>query len=388
MTGISKVPLGEVARYINGRAFKPDDWGKDGLPIIRIQNLNDHEAEFNYYEGGVEEKYLIKNGDLLVSWSASLDAFIWNRGDAILNQHIFKVMEHPSSVDRMYLYLALKEVMQEIRDQTHGATMKHINKPEFEAFEIPLPPLPEQKRIAAILTKQLAAVERARKASEARLEAARALPAAYLRAVFECEGGWPRKRLLDICTGKGQYGTSNKSNGLGKGLPVLGMKHIQDGRLVLDDLAHVEFPEGEGKKYLLNPGDLIFNRTNSAELVGKTAVFDCDEKMVFASYLIRFHLKTDVADSRFVSAFINARKGRQFIEQNMARAIGQVNISASTMHEMPIPLPPIEFQRRVMNQHAVQLERVNQLKLGLDAEAKSIIALPVSLLRQAFSGAL
>lgn len=384
------VQLGDVARFINGRAFKPSEWSKSGLPIIRIQNLNDDNASFNYFEGEIGETHLVQNGDLLVSWSASLDAYIWKKDRAALNQHIFKVVEDKKVIDKTYLYYALREVMQEIRDQTHGATMKHINKGEFESVEIPLPPLPEQKRIAAILTEQLAIAEKARKASETRLEAARALPAAYLRQVFESKeaGIWPKVKLQNICLGNGQYGTSQISNGEGKGLPVLGMKHIQNGRIFFKDVLHVELPEKELDKYLLKKGDLIFNRTNSAELVGKTAVFDLDVNTVFASYLIRFRINDLLADSRFISAFINSRLGRIFIENNMARAIGQVNISASTMNEMIIPLPPINFQRKIMDEFAFWRREYERLNCLLSEESETILKLPASLLRQAFSGAL
>ena len=75
--------LGEVAEYLNGRAFKPEDWGESGIPIIRIQNLNSPGSKFNYYDGIIHEKNIVENGDLLISWSASLDAYIWDRGDAV-----------------------------------------------------------------------------------------------------------------------------------------------------------------------------------------------------------------------------------------------------------------------------------------------------------------
>lgn len=116
-----------------------------------------------------------------------------------------------------------------------------LNRDDVHKISVPLPPLAEQKCIAAILTDQLAAVERARKASEARLEAARALPAAYLREVFESENAakWPLKRLVDVCLSNGQYGTSVKSNYLQKGLPVLGMANIYDGRIRWNNISHV-----------------------------------------------------------------------------------------------------------------------------------------------------
>ena len=85
------VKLKEVADFINGRAFKPEEWGDQGLPIIRIQNLTGSSRVLNYYSGVVDEKYLVKRGDILISWSASLGVYIWEGDDAILNQHIFKV---------------------------------------------------------------------------------------------------------------------------------------------------------------------------------------------------------------------------------------------------------------------------------------------------------
>lgn len=162
--------LGEVATYLNGRAFKPEEWDISGLPIIRIQNLNVPSASFNYSSGHVDPRNHVDDGDLLISWSASLDAYIWNRGPAVLNQHIFKVIENPAVITREYLYFAAREVMGEIRSQVHGATMQHITKPEFEAIQIPLPPLSDQQRIAALLTERMAAVERARSATVAQLE--------------------------------------------------------------------------------------------------------------------------------------------------------------------------------------------------------------------------
>jgi type I restriction enzyme S subunit len=148
--------LGDIAQFQNGRAFKPSEWSPAGLPIIRIENLTDPTAPFNRFEGPVDERHLVGDGDLLVSWSASLDAFIWNRGVGVLNQHIFKVNEDRLLLDRSYFFHALRYSMTAIRAQVHGATMQHITKPAFEAVTIPLPPLDEQRRIAAQLRNQLA----------------------------------------------------------------------------------------------------------------------------------------------------------------------------------------------------------------------------------------
>ena len=93
--------LGDVASFINGYPFKPEQWKDKGLPIIRIQNLNNPEAPYNYYDGEVPDKVKIKDGDLLISWSASLGTYLWQGGDAYLNQHIFKVLFDKLDIDKM-----------------------------------------------------------------------------------------------------------------------------------------------------------------------------------------------------------------------------------------------------------------------------------------------
>ncbi len=236
------------------------------------KNLNNAEAYFNYYDNDLEERYRVKDGDLLVSWSASLDAFIWDRGDAALNQHIFKVLENSEIVDRAYLYFVLKEVMHDIRDQTHGATMKHINKPEFEAFEIPLPPLPEQKRIAAILTERLAAVEQARKASEARLEAARAMPAAYLREVFESEEakGWewmPLENVASLLPSK-SIATSGNAE-----VTAITSACLTESGFDPEGVKTANMYSHDVEICRVRDGEVLIARSNTPELVGRVSVF-------------------------------------------------------------------------------------------------------------------
>ena len=138
--------VGEVANYINGRAFKPSEWEHDGLPIIRIQNLNDINAPFNYTTATYEDRYKIKNGDLLFAWAASLGTYIWEGGDAWLNQHIFKVEPH-AFMDKHFLYYSLINLIAEFYRQSHGSGMVHITKDKFEQTQIMIPPLLEQKRI-------------------------------------------------------------------------------------------------------------------------------------------------------------------------------------------------------------------------------------------------
>jgi len=157
-TPIGKIPkdwraarLIDAADYINGYHFGPKDWKKSGLPIIRIQNLNDPNAEFNYFQGEIDDKYRVDNGDLLFSWSASIGVYIWKRGKAVLNQHIFKVFPR-KGIDKTYLYYALFQAIEQLKQRIHGSTMKHFKRTELKATYVTVPPLNEQQRIAEVLS--------------------------------------------------------------------------------------------------------------------------------------------------------------------------------------------------------------------------------------------
>ena len=157
-TPIGKIPKDwevmratDVAEYINGYPFSPKDWKTSGIPIIRIQNLNDPNAEFNFFDGEIDEIYKVKNGDLLLSWSASIGVYIWKRGDAVLNQHIFKVIPKPK-VNKLFLYYALFLAIEQLKRRVHGSTMKHFRRGELETTFLPFPPLGEQQKITEILS--------------------------------------------------------------------------------------------------------------------------------------------------------------------------------------------------------------------------------------------
>ena len=155
------IPAGDLVHLINGRAFKPSDWQSTGLPIIRIQNLNNPNAPFNYYEGELIEGHKVSTGDMLLSWSGtpgtSFGAFIWNGGVAALNQHIFKVIIYCGGIDKQYLKMAINACLEALIGSARGGVgLKHVTKGQIEALQIPLPPLEEQKRIVTKVDELLA----------------------------------------------------------------------------------------------------------------------------------------------------------------------------------------------------------------------------------------
>ena len=145
--------LGDIATYINGYAFKPQDRGEKGLPIIRIQDLTGNAYDVGFYDGDYPERIEINDGDILISWSASLGVYIWDKGKALLNQHIFKVVFDKIKVDKRYFVFAVQYKLKEMELKTHGATMKHIVKKDFDNTLIPFPSIKDQIEIANIISK-------------------------------------------------------------------------------------------------------------------------------------------------------------------------------------------------------------------------------------------
>ena len=166
----SKVLIGDAVELINGRAFKPTDWTPTGLPIIRIQNLNDTKAPYNYFYGAYDKKNYIKSGELLFSWSGtpgtSFGAFIWNRGPGLLNQHIFRVLPK-KDYDLNFLRFALNAQLDEIISKAHGGVgLQHITKSELEKIAIPYP----NRKLQAAFSAFVAQIDKSKFAVQKSLE--------------------------------------------------------------------------------------------------------------------------------------------------------------------------------------------------------------------------
>lgn len=165
--GWVQVPIGDLCELRNGRAFKPAEWTDEGIPIVRIQNLNNGQAKFNHFQGEVDANHLLSGGELLFAWSGtpgtSFGAHIWEGGKAALNQHIFRVDFDEGSLQKGFFRYAINQKLNDLIDIAHGGVgLRHVTKGKFEHTEVCLPPLKEQRRIAAKLDTTLAAVDACR----------------------------------------------------------------------------------------------------------------------------------------------------------------------------------------------------------------------------------
>lgn len=195
--------LGELCLLFNGRAFKPSEWGSEGLPIVRIQNLNDPQKPFNFFNGQVSQNHLIDTGAILLSWSGtpgtSFGCFRWTRGPALVNQHIFKVIVDENQIDGEFFIEAVNSRLDEMIGKAHGGVgLRHITKAKLEAIRLPLPPIIEQRRIVACLKKcfdRVLIVERLRVEALAERDA---LLSSLIETAFQNANGSP-VLLENVC---------------------------------------------------------------------------------------------------------------------------------------------------------------------------------------------
>ena len=183
---------------------------------------------------------------------------------------------------------------------------------------------------------------------------------------FEIPEGWKWVRLGEICDGF-MYGTSNKSVPSGK-CPVLRMGNIQDGHIDWEKLVYTNDSE-EIEKYKLNKYDLLFNRTNSREMVGKTAIFESEENTIYAGYLVRFH--PIISNSYFINFILNSKTHREWCNSVKTDALGQSNINAEKLKDFVAPLPPLEEQEEIVKKVETLLAKVTSLENQIQ-ERKSL----------------
>jgi type I restriction enzyme S subunit len=185
-----------------------------------------------------------------------------------------------------------------------------------------------------------------------------------------------------------QYGTSEKARRDYSGVPVLRMGNIEDGQLSFDDLKYMPADWSYVRRFLLEGGDVLFNRTNSAELVGKTAVYkDHHPESVFASYLIRVRTSPFCLPD-YLSFYINSFHGRRYIDSVVSQQVGQANVNATKLSKMTISLPPFGEQRRIVEEVERRLSVVEALQKSVEANLSRAERLRQAILKKAFEGRL
>lgn len=380
------VELGSVAEFINGVAFRPEDWGNSGKRIIRIQNLTDSSKPFNRTDRVVDERFHVREGDLLVSWSASLGVFEWVGPDVgLLNQHIFRVLPNTSTVEKRYLRHALEMALLDMQRHLHGATMQHVNRSEFLSTRLFLPPLPEQRRIAEVLDRA-DALRAKRRAALAKLDS---LTQAIFLDMFDSSSAnamWPVMSLGELMTDGPKNGIYKPAKDYGEGAPILRIDAFYDGYITgLSKLKRLRVTDSELDAYRLQENDFVINRVNSPEYLGKSALIPAlSEPTVFESNMMRFRVDHNIVDPQFLIEFLQSRCVKDQIRQCSKDAVNQSSINQQDVRSFNVVIPPLHLQRKF----ACCAAAVERLKAAQRASLAKLDELFASLQHRAFRGEL
>ena len=349
--------LGEVATYVNGFAFKPEHWGETGIPIIRIQNLNNRNADFNYCTTEIPEKFVVEDGDILISWSASLGVYEWNRGRAYLNQHIFKVIFNKVDINKYFLKYAVNVKLNDMLKDVHGATMKHIIKRDFDNTMIPYPSCEEQGKIVAELDCLSGIIEKKKQ----QLKEYDALAQSIFYEMFgdpiTNEKGWEVKKVKDIFNVKiGPFGSLlHNSDYISGGTPLVNPIHMQDEKICPDFNFSVS---GEKLKeldsYLLQPNDIVFARRGD---IGRCVIVGKNENGYLCGTGSLFIRPTQPTSPVFM---LKSFRCKSMIEHltSLAKGATMLNINCKIIEELNIIMPPLSLQQ----EFASKIEAIEKQK--------------------------
>ncbi len=347
------------------------------------------------------EKYKIASGDILISRAGSVGFSVLVQDipptsavfASYLIRYIPKAEVNPKFIAH---FLQSPNYWRQISDASAGIALANVNAKKLADVVLPLAPLNEQKRIADKLDSLLTRVD----ACERRLERVPQILKRFRQSVLAAATsgrlteGWreehsdlPEYRsvtLREVATGF-NYGTSSKSQKPGK-VPVLRMGNIQDGKLDWADLVFTS-DKGEIKKYELLHGDVLFNRTNSPELVGKTAVYKGEQPAIYAGYLIRVRCGEELLPD-YLNYCLNSPAGRNWSWQVKSDGVSQSNINAQKLADFEIELPPIEEQAEIVRRVETLFAFADRLEARYAAGHGLVGRLTPSLLAKAFRGEL
>lgn len=341
------VKLGDVATYINGYAFKPADYSLNGKQIIRIQDLTGNAYQTNNFAGELDDKYLVSSGDVLISWSASLGVFEWNKEEAWLNQHIFKVVFNKLPVDKRYFIHQARYVINKGAMLAHGATMRHLTKKVFESLPFSYPNRSEQLTIA----KRLDDIQRQIYLAEKQISKLDSLVKSRFVEIFGDFACYETKPLIK-CVDCIEAGKSPKCLAFSR-------KMAEPGVLKLSAISSGVYCENENKALprsvsltidkVVHANDILLSRKNTPELVGRSVlVKHTDGNIMFPDIFFRMHPLPPI-NAMYLSYLLAGPLLHSIQSLAHGSAKSMSNIPKSELAKLSIPIPALNLQNEFAN---------------------------------------
>lgn len=385
ISGWSETKLGDIAETASGGTPDRKNHAYFGghIPWVKSGELEDkfiNDTEENITQEGLKRSAakLFPSGTLLMAmYGATVGKTALLKIEAATNQAVCAIFPRADQAETDFLRYALVYQRPEILKLRYGGAQPNISQQVIRNLEVRLPPLPEQRRIAGVL----GLVQRALEQQERLIALTTELKKTLLNQIFT-EGlrGEPQKQTdigpvpesweaapLGEYLTEAQYGISAKGSESGR-YAVLRMTNQHQGRISPANLQYVELTADQFRKFRIERQDILFNRTNSLDLVGRTAIFDLEGEFVFASYLIR--LRTDAKRLRpfLLNHYFNWEETQVRLKSIATRAVSQSNISASRLRGFVVPVPQLGEQDEIV-------EKIDCLDQKLSTHARKHAAL-------------
>ena len=284
-----------------------------------------------------------------------------------------------------FLSLQMLFLNDDIYSLGRGTAQKNLDVTAFRNLKIAYPKsLCEQHRIVSILDECFTAIDKAKANAEQNLKNAKELFDCVLDRILY-DKKIKTKKLGEVCKNV-EYGTSSKAQSQGS-LPVLRMGNIQNRRFVWESLVYSD-NEADNKQYLLKYNDVLFNRTNSPELVGKTAIYKGERPAIFAGYLIRIHRKEELLDADYLNYYLNSKMAFEYGKTVVISSVNQANINGTKLKTYPIPLPTLQEQQSIVRQLDALRAETQKLETVYQKKITDLDELKKSILQKAFAGEL
>ncbi len=391
----SSWPNTPMGNFLEERTERPsiDSIILGEVPIIAKIGFNTGRIELRSDSKTKTNMISIYPGDLVLSGINAEKGAIAiygkeNENPAAATIHYSSYLVNSERADILYLwYFMRSNTFRSILIYSLPGGIKTEVKPKrLLPIEISLPSLVEQKRIVSKIESLVARVEEAQKLNAGFIEELEKALDSKIRAIFS-NSLFKQVRLGSIINDI-RYGTSDKCYPDIPGVPVLRMGNIQDGKIIYSNLVYLNLPEEFLEKYKLKKGDILINRTNSAELVGKSAVFDGDVTYIYASYIIRVRVDSSKAVPNLIVRYINSSLGREYMLKEKKQMTGQANVNSQKIKSIMIPLPPLPEQRRIVAYLDSLQVKVDELKRLQTETQMGLAELTPSILDRAFKGEL
>jgi type I restriction enzyme S subunit len=368
---------------------------QSGVPLIRSMNIHfdgfrrDGLVYLDDKEASLLDAVKVQSNDVLFNITgASIGRVTTAPAEmtgARVNQHVCIIRPSDELMPRfLSYYLGSPEQQALVGSNQIGGTRQAVTKGMLLNWEIPLPLLAEQERIVNLLDRA-DGIRKLRAQADHRT--ANLVPALFYELFGDPSTnskGWPVKlagELMEAC----DYGTSQKANEAGRGIPVLRMNNVtSEGQLDLEEIKTVELAANELAKQRLQAGDVLFNRTNSRDLVGKTGLWDGRFEAVAASYFIRVRVRNDIEDPLHFTTFMNLPFMKRRLAEMARGAVGQANINASELRAIRVPVPLLPLQK----EFAGLVTEIRGLEAEQAASRRRLEDLFQSLLHRAVQGEL